>query len=102
MSKELEALKELKESIITLVQDYGTYGSNREEIYNSQVLKEERKSINILETAIEALEIIEERLNFNFDDETKSISITRNNGFMHITLFFDKQEEFDLLKEVLL
>ena len=86
MSKELQALSE----IIDLIDDKTYFSKKGPENYE------------IIETAIEALEIIEERLNFNFDDETKSISITRNNGFMHITLFFDKQEEFDLLKEVLL
>ena len=56
------------------------------------------------EKSLQALEFIKERLDFFFSDEGLSVSIKRKskNGISRIILCFDKQQEYDLLKEVLL
>lgn len=64
-------------------------------------LAKEYADVNNVAKRLKALEIIKEKTIWSFDDYAKSITIKRKNGVMYIMLFFDKQEEYELLKEVI-
>lgn len=111
MSKELKALEDII-LYLNANEPKGLYCKNIEIIKNA--LKDYERLLNLRKTSewadeklqtkkkLQAFDIIIKKLIFYFNDNAKSMTIRRRDGYLRLILFFDEQREYDLLKEVLL